>query len=259
MARSELVILLVAFIALLEPIQGFLPGNNSNIHITTNKLFTKGNRNKVITQFGKNNGDNNTTDRDRLLEKAEKLRQEVNSLEKEKEKEKKETQRIQNETKAQQEKEYMRYSTEVPILKGDGSEVMERVQFMPRLKAEGGLLGGKKESKIITVQAELPLGLILGESEELPGLITVDEIVEGSNGENAGVKVGDLLRACTACQVTMDMPTWQLMAGGIGRPKTSRMMFSTDGKPFEEVMEALVSNQMDPTKRPTWLVLERME
>ena len=262
MIRSDLVIPLVAFVTLLQPIQSFLPGSNSNFHITTRKHVTKkANLNKVITQISKNDGDNSTTDRDRLLEKAEKLRREVNSLEKEKEKEKKEAQRIKKEKESQSQKEYIRYSAEVPILKGDGSEVMERVQFLPRLKPAdgGGLLGGKKESKIITVQAELPLGLILGESEELPGLIIVDEIVEGSNGENAGVKVGDLLRACTACQVTMEMPTWQLMAGGIGRPKTSRMMFSTDGKPLEEVMEALVSNQMDSTGRPTWLVLERME
>jgi len=59
--------------------------------------------------------------------------------------------------------------------------------------------------------------------------------------------------------VSMEMPTWQVMAGGIGRPKTSRMMFSTDGKPFEEVMEALVSNKMDPKGRPVWLVLERID
>lgn len=93
----------------------------------------------------------------------------------------------------------------------------------------------------------------------MPGITTVDEVGEGSNGELAGVKVGDILRACTACQVSMDMPTWQLMAGGIGRPKTSRMMWSVDGKVFEEVMEALISNTMDPQARPAWLVVERIE
>ena len=81
------------------------------------------------------------------------------------------------------------------------------------------------------------MGMILGQHEDMVGLTTVDEIAPGSNAELAGVKVGDLLRACTACQVTMEQPTWQLMAGGIGRPKTTRMMYSTDGKQFEEVME----------------------
>mmetsp|Transcript_21197 Transcript_21197/g.32211 ORF Transcript_21197/g.32211 Transcript_21197/m.32211 type:complete len:96 (-) Transcript_21197:33-320(-) len=93
----------------------------------------------------------------------------------------------------------------------------------------------------------------------MPGITTVDEVGEGSNAELAGVKVGDILRACTACQVSMEMPTWQLMAGGIGRPKTSRMMWSVDGKVFEEVMEALISNSMDPQARPVWLVVERIE
>lgn len=103
----------------------------------------------------------------------------------------------------------------------------------------------------------MPLGIILGESEEFPGAICVDEVARESNGEMAGVRVGDLLRACTACQVTMETPTWQLMAGGIGMPKTKRFMFSVDGRPFEEVMNAVASNRMDPDARPVVLVLER--
>lgn len=202
---------------------------------------------RIITRGGKNDNDNAES----LLKKAEKLRSEVNKIEQEKAKEREESRVIQQKLETENRNQYLRYSAEVPILKSDGSEVMERVQFLPRLKG--------KKSKIITIQAALPLGLILGESNELPGLTTVDEINEGSNAELAGVMVGDLLRACTACQVSMEMPTWQLMAGGIGRPKTSRMMFSTDGKPFEEVMEALVSNKMDPKGRPVWLVLERID
>ena len=90
-------------------------------------------------------------------------------------------------------------------------------------------------------------------------MTTIDAVAEGGNGEQAGVKVGDLLRACTACQMTMEQPTWQLLAGGIGRPKTTRMMFSTDGKAFEEVMDAVASNAMDPESRNVWLVVERMD
>jgi len=162
----------------------------------------------------------------------------------------------------------MRYSAEVPILKGDGSVVMERCDFAPRIKGDDGDGDGdgdddgekgRVQSRILAVQAPLPLGILLGQSEEMPGLTLVDEVVPGSNGAEAGVKEGDLLRACTACQVTMDMPTWQLMAGGIGQPKTSRMMFSTDGKVFEEVMDALISNRMDPQGRDVWLVLERVD
>jgi hypothetical protein len=144
---------------------------------------------------------------------------------------------------------------------------MERCDFPPRMTkisdgddnktAEAGPL-----SRIIAFQAPLPLGIVLGQDEQLPMAqrpTTIDAIAEGGNGENAGVKVGDCLRACTACQVTMEQPTWQLLAGGIGRPKTTRMMFGTDNKPFEEVMNAIVSNQMDPESQDVWLVIERMD
>lgn len=114
-------------------------------------------------------------------------------------------------------------------------------------------------SRIETCEATLPLGIILGEHEEIPGAIRVDEVVEGGNGDISGVKEGDLLRACTACQTTMETPTWQLLAGGIGQPKTKRFMYSTDGRPFEEVMDAVASNRMDPEERLVVLVLERRD
>jgi hypothetical protein len=223
---------------------------------TTTPTTTSTSRNMI---FGKK--DNNAEE---LRKQAQKLRQEVNQFEQTKKDENQKVIKQNKKIQQQKQDEYMQYSAEVPILKGDGTEVMERVQFLPRFKAEEeGSSSNKKKnrmiSEIITIQAPLPLGLILGQSDELPGLTTVDEIGEGSNGEQAGVQVGDLVRACTACQVSMEMPTWQLMAGGIGRPKTSRMMFSTDGKPFEEVMDALVSNQMDPNGRDVWLVIERMK
>ena len=55
----------------------------------------------------------------------------------------------------------------------------------------------------------------------------------------------------------MEMPTWQLLAGGIGVPKVKRFMFSADGQPFEQVMEAVGSNRQDP--RPVLFVIERNE
>lgn len=189
-----------------------------------------------------------------LRRKAAQLRDEVSEFENSKKDILKKEQKERSEVLKKKEEIRMRYSAEVPILKSDGNVEMERCDFAPRIKNEDGKL-----SRIFALQAPLPIGIVLGQSEEMPGLTTVDEIAEGGNGELAGVKEGDLLRACTACQVTMDMPTWQLMAGGIGRPKTTRMMFSTDGKVFEEVMEALVSNSMDPEGRPAWLVVERVD
>jgi hypothetical protein len=192
-----------------------------------------------------------------LREKADQLRREIESFEDSKREQKLKYEKEQQEIIKEKQDIRQRYSAQVPILKSDGSVTMERCDFPPRLVSKEN--GKDKLSRIITVQANLPLGIVLGQNEDMPGFTTVDEVAQGSNGELAGVKVGDLLRACTATQFTMEMPTWQLMAGGIGRPKTTRMMFSTDGVSFEKVMQALVSNSMDPEGRPAWLVLERMD
>ena len=141
----------------------------------------------------------------------------------------------------------LRYSAEVPILKGDGQEVMERVYFK-------SMFGGNSE--IVVYQASLPLGMILSEHENIPGAIEVSEVGEGSNASAVGITEGSLLRAVTACQMTMEQPTWQVVMGGIGRPKTTRMMYSTDYRPFEEVMDAVSSNRMDAMQRDVWIVLE---
>ena len=65
------------------------------------------------------------------------------------------------------------------------------------------------------------------------------------------------LRACSAVKVQMEMPTWQLLGGGIGRPRPFRFIYSVDQRPFEEVMEAVGSNRLDPEARDVLLVVER--
>lgn len=201
---------------------------------------------------------NNDDDTNKLLEKARKLREEVSAVEKSKAEVQKQNdakeqaqREAEMEVKKQKDQQRLRYSAEVPILKDMGEEVMERVDFPPRLK------GGK--SRIVTIQAPLPLGLVLGEDETIPGLTSVDEVAEEGNGAAAGVKQGDIVRAITACQTTMETPTWQLLAGGIGQPKTKRFMYSVDGRPLEEVLNAIGSNRMDVQGRDVWLVLERMD
>ena len=76
-----------------------------------------------------------------LLEKAAKLRQEVSSLENTKYEsqqlalqEKEALRQQQKEEEVRKENARRRYSAEVPILKDMGEEVMERVDFPPRLK-----------------------------------------------------------------------------------------------------------------------------
>jgi len=206
---------------------------------------------------------NNKTKANALREKAAQLRREVNEAESIKREKERSQQTARDEILEKKQDDRLRYSAVVPILKGDGSTEMERIDFRPRFlkmdDADDDNTSSPSSSFIMAVEAALPLGIILGEDETLPGAVRVDEVVEDGNGAVSGVKVGDLLRACTACRVTMEMPTWQIMAGGIGRPKTTRMMFSADGRPFEEVMEAVGSNRIDPLERPAWLVLERNE
>jgi hypothetical protein len=115
------------------------------------------------------------------------------------------------------------------------------------------------KSRIVTILAPLPLGLVLGEEASMPGFISVDEVAPNGNGASAGVKQGDIVRGVTACQTTMETPTWQLLAGGIGQPKTKRFIYSVDGRPLEEVLDAIGSNRMDVQRRDVWLVLERMD
>lgn len=231
--------------------------------------FAPANRAKPATNsqlFGSDNGDNDDAAARALQEKAAALRREVEEFEASKQQESDKLQQEADDLRRQSDERRLRYSAVVPILKGDGSVEMERCDFAPRLKPPSGSddadTPAPASSRILAFQAPLPLGVVLGQDEEVPPaqrLTTIDAIADGGNGEAAGIRVGDVLRACTACQVTMEQPTWQLLAGGIGRPKTTRMMFGTDGKSFEEVMDAIGSNSMDPEERDIWLVMERME
>ncbi len=90
-------------------------------------------------------------------------------------------------------------------------------------------------------------------------ITTIDEITPTSNAYIAGARQNDIVRAVTACQITMTTPTWQLLAGGIGQPKTKRFIYGVDGRPLEEVMDAVGSNRMDVEGRDVWLVLERVD
>lgn len=187
------------------------------------------------------------SDAEELRRRAQQLRHEVNQFEKEKLKV--EMKEVERELQITAEKEALRerYSAIVPILKPDGTTVLERCDFEPRYK----------KSSIRTIEAPLPLGILLGECDD--GSISIDEVADEGNGADAGLEENDLIRAFTACKMEMETPTWQLMAGGIGVPKTKRFMYSADSKPLEEVMEAVASNRMDPEGRPVLLVIEREE
>lgn len=190
----------------------------------------------------------NDADADDLQEKARKLREEINSFEQEKIQAEQKEQQIQQQAIEAKQKAKDYYCAILPILKPDGSTQEEKVEFKP--------VSPNQDTCIKVLEGNLPLGMILEEGDAA-GTVVVDQVAEGSNSELAGVQVGDILRACTACMMNMETPTWQLLAGGIGQPKTKRMMFVVDNQKFENVMEAIGSNRMDTEGRPVLLVVER--
>jgi hypothetical protein len=189
---------------------------------------------------------------EKLRQQAEKLRKEIELFEQKKiaaEQEERKKLQAERATKAATRE---RYSAVVPILKPNGETVQERCDFTPKYK-DG-------TSYVTTCESNLPLGILLGEGQDsFSGTVIVDEVAVGSNGEMGGILQGDIVRAFTACKMEMELPTWQLIAGGIGVPKTKRFMYSVDGRPFEEVMDAISSNRMDPEQRPVVVVIERCE
>jgi hypothetical protein len=70
----------------------------------------------------------------RFQEEADRIRAEVASFEQEKKNVELEEEQKEREIISKEEKVRIRYSAEVPILKGDGSTVVERVDFAPRMK-----------------------------------------------------------------------------------------------------------------------------
>ena len=190
-----------------------------------------------------------------FLERAQKLREEIAAFEQGKD-QLEEAEQKQTQAELGQKQAFIdAYSAVIPILKPDGIVVEEAIFFPPTNKAEENVVN----SEILVLEIPLPMGILLGQDDEdQRGLIIVDEVAEGTNGEKCGVKEGDVLRACTACRMEMSQPTWQLIAGGIGQPKTFRLMYGADGEPLEQVMEAIGSNRMDSQGRPVVLVLERL-
>jgi hypothetical protein len=187
-----------------------------------------------------------------LQEKAKRLRQEVASFEESKKQVEQQKQQETAQMLQQQEDLRNRYSAILPILKPDGSIVEEQITFPPYYL--------NQTSRILTYQASLPLGLIIGESKDVPGALVVDEVATDGPAALVGIQVNDVIRAFTACRMQMEQPVWQLLAGGIGRPKMFRFIHGVDARvPFETHLEALSSNRMDPEQRPAILVVERKD
>ena len=111
-------------------------------------------------------------------------------------------------------------------------------------------------------ELERPMGIIF---EDVDGECVAVEIIEGSNASAAGVMVGDVLRMTSAVAVgksTVEVGKLQVEPSLGMRKKGAnrRALFVADGRPFDAVMDAVVSNaeEVDGTVSPTVaLLLER--
>jgi len=127
----------------------------------------------------------------------------------------------------------------VRLVDVDGSTGPLEASFEPVLE----------QSQLLSVRLDLPLGMLLEEDETREDnanpKIVVAELLEGGSARVGGLEVGDLLRATTAMSMAMSYPTWNLLLGGIGRPKFQKVLLETAGEPFEKIMQALGSNSVN--------------
>ena len=144
----------------------------------------------------------------------------------------------------------------------EGIQLLEwgAVRLVDVAMAEGPLEAALRpmlpNSQLLSVRLDMPLGMLLEETDVPPHnklqdeavsvkparAVVVAELLEGSSAAAGGVKEGDLIRATTAVKMAMSYPTWQLMMGGIGKPTLQKVLFPIEGQDFEAVMAALASN-----------------
>ena len=118
-------------------------------------------------------------------------------------------------------------------------------------------------SVAVSLTIARPLGIVL-EQVEGKGVVAV-ELVEGSNAAAAGARAGDVLRLTTAVakgKSTVKVGKWQVEPSVDMRSRGANRAayFACDGRSFDAVMDAVVSNgeEVDGVASPTVsLLLER--
>mmetsp|Transcript_2792 Transcript_2792/g.10355 ORF Transcript_2792/g.10355 Transcript_2792/m.10355 type:complete len:205 (-) Transcript_2792:433-1047(-) len=135
------------------------------------------------------------------------------------------------------------------------------------LNLGGGNIGRESivfgaDATLLAFEVERPMGIVF---EDVNGECVAVEIIEGSNAFAAGVMVGDVLRMTSAVAVgksTVEVGKLQVEPS-LGMKKKGanrRALFVADRRPFDAVMDAVVSNaeDVDGTVSPTVaLLLER--
>lgn len=101
------------------------------------------------------------------------------------------------------------------------------------------------DAELMCFQVERPMGIYFEEKEYWGQAVTyVDELVEGSNAEKAGLKAGDVLRICTAVfgvRAPADIGT--MFGANPNKQVIAKALFDCDGQSYNKTMTALVSNE----------------
>jgi len=109
-------------------------------------------------------------------------------------------------------------------------------------------------STLLCARLDMPLGMVLEEEDvdadaKVPGLgpqqLRVVEVYDGGAAAAGGIVPGDLVRGTTFVTMGMSYPTWQLIAGGVGRPTLQKQWMPTLGQSFDQVMTAIGSNSRE--------------
>jgi hypothetical protein len=97
---------------------------------------------------------------------------------------------------------------------------------------------------VASVVVAAPFGMVIEESANYRGKIEVIDVVEGSNAELAGVRVGDILRGTTAMALNIVQSSEEDFGFSVGMSEGTRQraFLKTDNKKFDLVMAALQSN-----------------
>ena len=119
------------------------------------------------------------------------------------------------------------------------------------------------DATLVALEVTRPLGIVF-EQVEGKGVVAV-ELVEGSNAAAAGARAGDVLRLTTAVakgKSTVKVGKWQVEPSVDMRSRGANRAayFACDGRSFDAVMDAVVSNgeEVDGVASPTVsLLLER--
>ena len=118
------------------------------------------------------------------------------------------------------------------------------------------------DATLVALEVMRPLGIVF---EDVNGECVAVEVIEGSNVSTAGVTVGDVLRMTSAVAIGKSTvtvgnlqvePSLAMRKKGVNR----KAVFVCDGRPFNAVMDAIVSNaeEVDGEAPPTVaLLLER--